>query len=180
MSRIAIAYASADVSALARSLREQIEKLGETPSHVELLNMLARAAGYRNFQHLKGEAEKEALPAEPPPPPADRTRVDRVANHFDANGMLLRWPSKANHQELCLWVMWSRLPARDVFDERRISGWLNDWHHFGDSAMLRRDMVGYRMVTRNVNGSEYRRVEQKPPPELRLLLEKLGARTAAA
>ena len=48
----------------------------------------------------------------------------------------------------------------------------------GDSALLRRDMVGYRMVTRNVNGSEYRRVEQKPPPELRLLLEKLGARTA--
>ena len=179
MSRIPIAYTSADVSALARSLREQIVKLGETPSHVELLNMLARAAGYRNFQHLRIGAEQAALPTEPPPPPADRTRVERVAGHFDDAGNLLRWPSKANHQELALWVMWSRLPARAVFDERQISAWLNDWHHFGDSALLRREMVGYKLVTRNVNGSEYQRVEQKPPPELRLLLEKLETRKPA-
>ena len=56
MSRTPIAFASADISALARSLKEQLAALGETPSHVQMLNMLAKSAVYRNFQHLKAEA----------------------------------------------------------------------------------------------------------------------------
>ena len=45
MSRTQIAFASADISALARSLKEQLTDLGETPSHVQMLNMLAKSAG---------------------------------------------------------------------------------------------------------------------------------------
>jgi hypothetical protein len=83
MPRTAIAFASADVSALARSLREQLTAHRETPSHVQLLNMLAKANGYRNFQHLKAEAEAAPAaprsPAAPPPPPVVEARVARVA-----------------------------------------------------------------------------------------------------
>lgn len=36
--------------------------------------------------------------------------------------------------------------------------------------MLRRDMAGLRLIRRNRDGSDYQRIEQKPPPELPLLL----------
>ena len=183
MPRTAIAFASADVSALARSLREQLTAHRELPSHVQLLNMLAKANGYRNFQHLKAEAE--AAPAAPrspaslPPAPVDEARVARVAGHFGDDGTLLRWPSRTNHQELCLWVMWARYPAGTIMDERGISAWLNERHTFGDAALLRRTMVTMGLVTRTQDGREYRRVEQKPPPELSPLLARMDARRGA-
>ena len=180
MSRIPIAFASADISALARSLKEQLAALGEAPSHVQLLNMLARATGYRNFQHMKAEAEAAppAAAAVPPPTPVDEARIARVAGAFGPGGELLRWPSKTNHQELCLWVLWARYPARAVMTEREISAWLNARHEFGDAALLRRTMVTMGLVTRTQDGREYRRVEQKPPAELAPLLARLDARTA--
>ena len=82
MSRTQIAFASADISALARSLKEQLADLGETPSHVQMLNMLAKSAGYRNFQHLKAEAEAPPVATvkavlQPPPEPVRCRRPSR-------------------------------------------------------------------------------------------------------
>ena len=181
MSRIPIAFASADISALARSLKEQLTALGETPSHVQLLNMLARAAGFRNFQHMKAEAEAAPpVPADaPPPPPVDEARIARVAGAFGPSGELLRWPSKTYHQELCLWVLWAYYPRQSVMDERQVSAWLNARHEFGDAALLRRTMVTMGLVTRTQDGREYRRVEQTPPPDLAPLLARLESRPAA-
>ena len=177
MSRNLIAFASADISALARSLKEQLTALGEAPSHVQLLNMLAKSAGYRNFQHMKAEAGRPTLaaPAEPPPPPVDQQRVARVAGHFGTDGQLLRWPSRTNHQELCCWVLWSHLPDDMLMHEREISAWLNERHDFGDAALLRRTMVTMGLVTRTQDGREYRRVAQQPPPELAAVLERRRA-----
>ena len=98
---------------------------------------------------------------------------------FGPAGELLRWPSKTNHQELCLWVLWARYPARSVMTEREVSAWLNARHEFGDAALLRRTMVTMGLVTRTQDGREYRRVEQKPPAELAPLLARLDARAAA-
>lgn len=190
MSRIPIAFASADISALARSLKEQLTALGESPSHVQMLNMLARAGGYRNFQHMKAEAEAAppvavatSPPAGPSPglpaEPVNAERAARAAGFFGADGELMSWPSKTSHQELCVWVLWSRYPAREIMDERGISGWLNLNHAFGDAALLRRTMVTMGLVTRTQDGREYRRVERKPPPELALVLHRLTARAAA-
>jgi hypothetical protein len=185
MTRTQIAFASADISALARSLREQLIALGESPSHVQLLNMLAKAGGYRNFQHLKAEAKAAPVAsvaaqlATPPAPLPNEERLARVAGAFGPDGVLLRWPSKTSHQELCLWVLWARYPAREVMDERGISAWLNGRHLFGDAALLRRTMVTMGLVTRTRDGREYRRVEQKPPPDLVALLARLDARAAA-
>jgi hypothetical protein len=185
MSRTQIAFASADISALARSLKEQLTTLGETPSHVQMLNMLAKSAGYRNFQHLKAEAEAApvaratVVPQPPASEPINEARVARALNYFGPGGRLVSWPAKTSHQELCLWVLWARYPAREVMDERGISAWLNAHHDFGDPAILRRTMVTMGLVTRTQDGREYRRVERKPPPELGPLLARLNARAAA-
>jgi hypothetical protein len=75
--------------------------------------------------------------------------------------------------------MWSRLPAGEVFTEREISEMLADWHSFGDHALLRRGMVDARLVSRTVDGREYRRIEQRPPSELSPLLRRIGMPIAA-
>jgi hypothetical protein len=182
--------AIADMSAFAKSLRDQIDRLEHAPSHVEMLNLLSRAAGYRNFQQLRAQAQQEvAAPLAPSPviersssqPQADEVRVMRTLRVYDQAGRIVRWPSKRSQQEICLWFLWSKIPPRRSFGEREISHFLDGLHLFEDPALLRRDLVDLRLMTRNRDGSDYRRVEREPPPELKLLLSKVagGAKKAA-
>jgi hypothetical protein len=176
MPRLQLTYEVADVSAAAKSLRDQLGKLERLPSHVELLNMLARAAGYRNFQHFRTDAAaKQRLLAPIDQPPINHERIEKVARHFGANGQLLRYPARESQQVLCLWVLWSRIPAGTSFSDREISELLDLWHVFGDHALLRRALVDYGLMSRTVDGRQYLRIEQKPPAELGPLLTQLGA-----
>ncbi|HEX8697710.1 MAG TPA: DUF2087 domain-containing protein [Myxococcaceae bacterium] len=175
MSRLALPFEVADLSAFARSLRDQLDKLEHKPSHVELLNLLCRSAGFRNYQHFRADAEaRQRLVATREVKPApDHLLVEKVARHFDAEGRLLRWPSRAPHLKLCLWALWARIPSDRVFNEREISDLLNRWHVFGDPAVLRRAMFGAGLVDRTQDGRRYRRIEQKPPVELSTLLARV-------
>ncbi len=174
-----------DVSAFAKQLRDQMGGLGRNPTHVEMLNLLAKAAGFQNYQHLRarGPAPAANEPAgdsvEQPPPP-DETRVSRTLRVFDGEGRIVRWPKKRSQQELCLWFLWSRIPAERSFSEREISEFLKALHLFGDAALLRRDLFDMGLVQRKRDGSDYRRVERKPPPELGLLLSRVGVIRARA
>src|SRR6202022_186981 len=140
MSRISLPFATDDISALARSLRGQLSTADHLPGHVELLNMLARSAGYRNYQHFRAQAaahdrlEAAAAAADP----VDHLQVERAARHFDLRGRLIRWPAKASHQKLCLWGLWVCIPAGEIFAERQINEIVRTRHLFGDHALLRR------------------------------------------
>lgn len=175
MSRIALPLHIPDLSDFARSLRKQLAELPDPPGHVEMLNLLSRSAGFRNFQHLKSALEARLRLETPVAPvaPVDHALVGRTARLFDAEGRLLRWPTSRPVQDLCLWVLWSRLASRTRFSEKQISELLKQWHTFGDHALLRRALIGWRLVQRTPDGSEYRRIEQKPPAELSPLLARL-------
>jgi Uncharacterized protein conserved in bacteria len=180
----------ADLSVFAKQLRAQITALDHAPSHLEMLNLLAKAGGYRNYQHLRAEQSASATPTpettEPvvaqsaPVPVPDETRVMRTLRVFDSDGRIVRWPGKRSQQELCLWFLWSKIPANRSFTEREIGEFLNTLHLFGDAALLRRDLFDLGLVQRKRDGSDYRRVERKPPAELSLLLSRLGAVKARA
>ena len=181
MPRTAIPLEVADLSPFAKTLRQGLSQHDGVPSHVELLNLLAKAAGFQNYQHLRADAktsDRLAAAAEPTP----RARLDKVekaARYFDAEGVLQSWPSRYADQMLCLWVLWSRIPRGTVFTEIEISTHLRDWNDFGDHALIRRAMIDGKMLERNQNGLEYRRVERTPPAELTPLLDHLRERTAA-
>ena len=179
MSRTPLPYAASDISALARSLARQSADHPGAPGHVEWLNMLARAAGFSNFQHFRAQAEaRDALETPPPPPePVDMVRLARIARYFDGAGRLIRWPGKASHRPDCLWVMWSRLPAGAVLHEREVNQRLNAEHLFGDHALLRRELVDTGLMRRTIDGREYRRIERAPPAGARELIRVLVART---
>lgn len=175
MSRPLFPFAVGDISTLARSLHAQWQPHEGTPGHVELLNMLARGAGFRNFQHFRASHEAEAWLDAPPPAPVaiDHARLEKIARYFDDQGLLKRWPSKASHREPCLWVMWSRLTPRRHLTEKEINAQLQDAHLFGDHALLRRELVDGGWLTRKPDGSDYRRIERAPPAEVRALFDRL-------
>ena len=176
MPKIELPFRSSDISALARSLSGQLKAAERLPSHVELLNMLAKAAGFQNFQHFRAQtvAERQLAMSPGPEVTVDYVALKRLRRYFDRNGRLVRWPKKFSHQEPCLWTLWASLPARTTFTEREINDLLRENHHFGDPALLRREMKERNMVTRTRDGREYRRVERKPPPEALALIHQLS------
>lgn len=192
MSRPSLPFIANDVSALARALQRQLATCdgASTPvrqvGHVQLLNMLTRSVGYRNFQHFRAQfaaqqrldRQSAPLPATPAEP-VDLRRVERAARHFDATG-LLRWPTKASLQLLCLWWVWSLLPAGQVLTGSRMDDLLRACHHFGDHALLRRRLCDLGMVTRTPDGRQYRRLEQRPPQEALALIRHLRERQPRA
>ncbi len=165
MSRDPIPLSIADISTFAKSLRAGLEC---PPSHLEMLGLIARSAGYRNYQHLRARQGSE--PAER----VDDRAVARAARQFDASGRFARWPGRHRVQRLCLWVIWARLPAREVMTERQISEAIHALCSFRDAAQIRRGLVEHRLFTRNIDGSGYLRVEQAPPADARALIGRLG------
>jgi Uncharacterized protein conserved in bacteria (DUF2087). len=166
-----------DLSGFARALSKQLATREAPPSHLELLNMLARAAGFRNHQHLRAaHAAQSRLDSLPEVETVDFRQVERALACFDAGARLTRWPARRHLQILCLWALWSRLPAEQALDEPQINRLIDALHLFGDRALIRRDMVGLGLLLRGDDGRGYRRVEQRPPPEARALIRRLAAR----
>ena len=172
MPRPTLPLAIEDLSTFTKSLQAQIAET-PAPGHLSLMNMLARAAGFRNLQHLQASAKAEATLARPAPRQPDLTRVAQALRFFDAQGRLTSWPSRTNIQHLCLWALWSRLPRGESLTERQISDHLNRWHLFGDAAILRRTLWELKLISRSPDCRDYRRIDQPPPPEAVALIRQL-------
>ena len=175
MSRNVLPLIAADLSQMARQMSRELAGCDGSPSHVQMLNMLARSAGFRNFQHLKAQWDAQERLAQPPLPvePVDHRRVLRVSRHFDQDGKLLRWPKKAGERLLCLWMLWSEIPAGQNLSEAEINLCLTENHLFGDHALLRRCLCDLQMMERTPDGRIYRRVESRPPADARALIRHL-------
>jgi hypothetical protein len=174
MSRMTHAYAAPDLSALAKNLRRELEARAELPGHVELLNMLTRAVGYRNYQHFKASRAAEDRLANPTvseaEPAVDFRRVELTARCFAGTDILVRWPGKLNQQQLALWVLWSFLPAGQEMPEKAVNEVLMRHNGFGDHVLIRRELVNMGLLTRTPDCRLYRRVEKRPPPDARELI----------
>jgi hypothetical protein len=181
MTRTVFPFAAPDVSTLARALGRELEAQERKLGHVQLLNLLTRAAGFRNFQHFRAQFDAaEHLARRPAPEPvADLQKVAQASRYFDGAGTLTRWPKKASHRLLCLWVLWSRVPAAQELSEKQLNALLAAQHGFGDHALLRRELCDRGLMTRTRDGRVYRRVEQKPPSEAVALIRHLAPRLAA-
>ncbi|PHV10890.1 DUF2087 domain-containing protein [Chitinimonas sp. BJB300] len=195
MSRSAFPFHVPDISLLAKSLSKQInQQLAETsqpPSHLQLLNMLARAVGFQNYQHLRSQTEASevnpvpVLPEVAPDASALRAEAQvakpivdskRLLRHFDAQGRLMRWPGKFSEQQPCLWPIWARIPAARTMSETEVNAFIRECETFGDHVLLRRELVNYKLLRRTSDGAEYHRVEQAPTVELADFIRQISAR----
>lgn len=179
MSRSVLPFEADDISAVARHLRAGLAKLGRAPGHLDMLHLLARAAGHSNFQSYRAQmsarARMERAETEAPAT-VDYAQVERMARHFDGSGRLAHWPAKTSQQELCLWGVWSFLPPGGLWDETEVNRRLCALHTFGDHALLRRSLCDLGLMGRAADGREYRRTEKRPPAAAVALIRHLSAR----
>lgn len=73
-------------------------------------------------------------------------------------------------------MIWAALPAGRLLREREVNDLLLSEHAFGDPATLRRTMIANTLLTRQEDGTNYRRVEREPPPEAKLLIGIMSGR----
>ena len=141
MSKDSISLDVSDVSAFSRSMQKLLEDNPKPLTHLRMLNLVVKANGFKNYQHFKAsvgakvnrESKRETIPA-------DLKFVEKCLNQFDAEGRLQRWPSKRKVQDICIWALWSRIPAGKSMHEAAVNDILNKYHLFEDAALLRRTM----------------------------------------
>jgi hypothetical protein len=197
VSRTLVPLATPDVSAFAKSLKNLLgtrhaEGKAQPPTHLELLNLLARAAGWRNFSTLKALAARLPPPAMPPADAATHAAADEdavaVADattdptvrkallQFDAAGRLVRLHAKLSVQQLCMWPLWTLFAAHRQYTEKEVNAILNAQHTFGDPASLRRELVNMGLLARKSDCSAYWKQPQRASPQARALLHAWRAR----
>ena len=183
---------AADLSSFAKSLRAQwaarLECGAGVPGHVEMLNLLARAAGHRNVQALKAAA-RSARPAlardasahrwHGPKDPTLSAAADRALRLFDAHGHLTRWPSRRVEQVFALWCLWMAFDGKRRYSEREVNEILNAQHGFGDHCLLRRELVEMKLLARTPGGAQYRKLAARPDEETAALLRAVRQRAAS-
>ena len=194
-SREMVPLVAADISTFCKHLRQQLAAAGhEVPGHVAFLNMLARSAGYRNYQTLKAQppAAPAAAPvtsqakfAEPALPPITLPRgstvplpLRRLLTCFDTQGRLTRWPNKYAAQQTAIWALWSRLPAQRELTEKQVNDYLLASHTYGDPATLRRELVNAKLLWRTVDCRVYRKEPRRPGTDARAFLDLLFSQSA--
>ena len=185
MTRLLVPLSTPDVSAFTKTLKSFLDERhadGKTPpSHVELLNLLARAAGMRNFATLK-----KVVPAAPPSEKVQPTRMTSENNEsvdtvnlaslsatvrkaliqFDDTGRLVRLPNKLSVQQMTMWALWTKFAANRKYTEKEVNAIVNGFHTFGDQATLRRELVNMKLLGRKSDCSEYWKEPHCPSKEM--------------
>jgi hypothetical protein len=185
MPKIPVPYVAADITDVAKSLKSALDERHEAgrppPSHVEILNLLSRAAGVRNFQTLKVAAANAPPPKiELVPAAAELSPLARKAlMQFDEAGRLVRLPNKFSVQQMAMWVMWTRFAARRNYTEKEVNAILNSQHTFGDPATLRRELVNMKLLGRESDCSRYWKEPRRPDTDTRAFLQAWRAKFRA-
>ena len=185
MTRLLVPLSTPDVSAFTKTLKSFLDERhadGKAPpSHVELLNLLARAAGMRNFATLK-----KVVQAAPPSDKVQPTRTTSENNEavkgvnlasmsatvrkaliqFDDAGRLVRLPNKLSVQQMTMWALWTKFVANRKYTEKEVNAITNVFHTFGDQATLRRELVNMKLLGRKSDCSEYWKEPHRPSEEV--------------
>jgi hypothetical protein len=176
-----------DLSTFAKNVRAQLvthlDAGSGLPGHVEMLNLLARAAGHRNVQALQAAA-RQAAPAASAPArwhgpkhPGLTPAADRTLRLFDEQGRLIRWPAKRHEQVLALWCLWMPFDGKRRYTEREVNEVLNAHHGFGDHCLLRRELVVQELLARTPGGEQYRKLPARPDEETAALLRAVRSKS---
>lgn len=197
MSKDLVSIRIADVSAFARVLGRALhERHGlkpTPPGHTELLHLIARAQGVRNWQALRAavralpppavapQAAPGAAPAGASAAPTALAPASAVAEVlspnarkalalFDAEGRLKRWPAKFSVQRLIIWLLWTRFDAKRSYTEPEVNAVLKAANLFSDHVTLRRELINHRLMSRRSDCTDYRKLPARPDDETRTLL----------
>ena len=83
---------------------------------------------------------------------------------FDDYMRLIALPAKHKKQLMGFYYIASKLREDGVWNERELNDALNEWHTFGDPALIRRTLVDLGMLDRDPRGTRY--TLRQPIPSL--------------
>jgi hypothetical protein len=185
MSKESFALQIADVSDFARTLVQALKQRHADrptpPGQVEMLNLIARSQGQRNWQalrvalrHLPPARPAAVVPVVAAAPLSDNAR--KALAQFDSQGRLMRWPVKYTVQKLVMWVLWTHFDAKRSYTESEVNAILKAANLFFDHATLRRELINHKLMSRQSDCSDYRKLPARPDDETRALLTAWRAR----
>lgn len=137
------------------------------PSHLQLLNLMAKAAGKQNYQQLKAE--------QVPLAPALSKTSRRQLRQYHVNGQPNRWPSKRSDQQAMVWMVYMQLPNFTDISEQDVNAHLKACIHFSDYVLLRRELVSAGLLGRTQDGSRYWLIERPLPQRYHELAKALSS-----
>jgi hypothetical protein len=84
--------------------------------------------------------------------------VNDLRNLLDAEGRVMRWPSKVLQKTAVLEYLATKFDLDRTYNELEVNAILKAWHVFSDWALLRRELFERGLLDRTPNGSSYTRV----------------------
>lgn len=169
MSRDHIPLQISDLSGFATQLRKQLPQTDDLPGHLAFLGMIARAAGFRNYQHLQSEADK----GQPLSKDAAK-KLERAIRVFDGGTRMTHWPATTGVQGMCLWPIWFDLERGAQISEGDVNAAIQSRIAFEDYPLVRRSLIDHKFMTRTNDGKIYTRLSLNPPPEAVLLIKSIS------
>src|SRR6516225_6534013 len=78
---------------------------------------------------------------------------------LNGQGLITQWPTKRADKLLVLSYLVSKFKFGQIYTEAQVNEILKIWHSFSDWPLLRRELVEQGYLSRNRDGSDYRRTE---------------------
>ena len=91
--------------------------------------------------------------------------IPELKAFLDEKGRLTALPSKYRKQLCAVWYLGSKLEAGRDYTQDELGDALDAWHTFHDPAALRRYLTDLGLMTRERDGSRYRRIDELPALE---------------
>jgi hypothetical protein len=77
---------------------------------------------------------------------------------LDEQARVTEWPGKREAQRQCRDYLAAKIEAGREYSEAEINAILDQWHVFGDPALLRRELISAGWLKRSLDGRIYRRI----------------------
>ena len=169
MSRDLIPLQISDLSGFTTQLRKQLAQNNNLPGQLAFLGMIARAAGFRNYQHLHSQADKSR-----PLSKDSAKKLDRALRVFNKTAKMSHWPASTAIQGLCLWPIWFDLERGAKLSEPEVNHAIKLRIGLEDYPLVRRSLIDHKLMTRTIDGKVYSRQSLTPPLEAILLIKALN------
>ena len=82
--------------------------------------------------------------------------MDKLINEFDK---IVRWPKKPSDKVLIITFLATKFDYENKYTEKEVNEIIDKYHLFEDIALLRRELVSRKFLTRQDDGSEYLRIK---------------------
>ena len=87
---------------------------------------------------------------------------NKLKNFLNDSGQLVLFPAKRKIKNQALLYLSTKFEEDKVYTEKEFNAILNQWHTFGDSATLRRELYNNMFIDREEFGKAYWLEKEQP------------------